>query len=92
MVKKLKCIQISKNELDTSSTYTPASLTKDKLLFEHINNLTKFDINIEKCDLPTFYWLQKLHKSYYKSRFISNLSRCSTTILSKTYYIRIHSC
>ena len=34
-------------------------------------------------DLPTFYWLPKLHKNPYKSRFISNSSHCSTTILSK---------
>ena len=30
-----------------------------------------------------FYWLPKLHKNPYKSRFISNSSHCSTTILSK---------
>ena len=33
--------------------------------------------------LPTFYWLPKLHKRPYKSRFISNSSHCSTIILSK---------
>ena len=38
---------------------------------------------IDKCELPTFYWLPKLHKRPYKSRFISNSSHCSTTILSK---------
>ena len=30
-----------------------------------------------------FYLLPKLHKNPYKSRFISNSSHCSTTILSK---------
>ena len=34
-------------------------------------------------ELPTFYWLQKLHKSPYKSCLISNSSQCSTTIHSK---------
>ena len=38
---------------------------------------------IDKCELPTFYWLPKLHKRPYKSRFISNSSHCSTFILSK---------
>ena len=38
---------------------------------------------IDKCKLPTFYWLSKLHKNPFKSRFISNSSHCSTTILSK---------
>ena len=33
--------------------------------------------------MPTFYWLPKLHKRPYTSRFISNSSHCSTTILSK---------
>ena len=48
----------------------------------HINTLTKIDVKIDKCELPTFYWLTKLHKRPYKSRFISNTSHCSTTILS----------
>ena len=30
-----------------------------------------------------FYWLPKLHKNPYKSRFISNSNQCSTTIPSK---------
>ena len=42
----------------------------------------KSNIKIDKLDLPTFYWLPKLHKNPYKSRFISNSSHCSTTILS----------
>ena len=33
--------------------------------------------------LLLLYWLPKLHKRPYKSRFISNSSHCSTTILSK---------
>ena len=50
--------------------------------------VTKLDsgichIKIDKCELPTFYWLPKLHKRPYKSCFMSNSSHCSTTILSK---------
>ena len=33
--------------------------------------------------LPTLYWLPKLHKRPYKSRFIANYSSCTTTELSK---------
>ena len=39
------------------------------------------------CDiqerLPTFYWLPKLHKQPYKSRFIAIFSSCTTNELSK---------
>ena len=32
--------------------------------------------------LPTLYWLPKLHKRPYKSRFIANSSACTTSELS----------
>ena len=64
-------------------TYVPAQLTKDKLLLHHIDTLTKSNIKIDKIEMPTFYWLPKLHKNPYKSSFISNSSHCSITILSK---------
>ena len=76
-------MEVLKEELNSTSTYVPAQLTKDKLLLRHIDSLTKSNIKIDKLDLPTFYWLPKLHKNPYKSRFISNSSHCSTTILSK---------
>ena len=76
-------MEVLKEELNSTSTYVPAQLTKDKLLLRHIDTLTKSNIKIGKLDLPTFYWLPKLHKNPYKSRFISNSSHCSTTILSK---------
>ena len=62
--------------------HRPAELTnsKDKLLLRHVDSLTKSNI---KIDLPTFYWLPKLQKNPFISRFISNSSHCSTTILSK---------
>ena len=72
-----------KEELNSTNTYVPAQLTKDKLLLCHIDSLTKSNLKIDKLDLPTFYWLPKLHKNPYKSRFISNSTHCSTTILSK---------
>ena len=76
-------MEVLKEKLNSTSTYVPAQLTKDKLLLRHIDTLTKSNIKIDKLDLPTFYWLPKLHKNPYKSRFISNSSHCSTTILSK---------
>ena len=45
--------------------------------------LTKLNVKIDKCELPKFYLLPKIHKNPLKSRFISNASHCSTAILSK---------
>ena len=53
------------------------------MLYNILYTLTKSNIKIDKLNLPTFYWLPKLHKNPYKSRFLSNSSHCSTTILSK---------
>ena len=76
-------MDVLKEELNSTSTYVTAQLTKDKFLLHHIDALTKSNIKIDKIDLPTFYWLPKLHKNPYKLRFISNSSHCSTTTLSK---------
>ena len=76
-------VEVLKGALNSTSTYVPAQLTKDQLLVHHINTLTKLYVKIDKCELPTFYWLPKLHKRPYKSRFISISSQCSTAILSK---------
>ena len=74
---------VLKGGLNSTSTNVPAQLTKDKLLLHHIDTLTKIYVKIDKCELPSFYWLPKLHKNPFKSRFISNSGHCSTTILSK---------
>ena len=76
-------MEVLKSELNSTSAYVPADLTKDKLLQRHIDSLTKSNIKIDKIDLPTFYWLPKLRRGPYRSRFVSNSSHCSATILSK---------
>ena len=44
----------------------------------------KFGLVVDEdhSKLPTLYWLSKLHKRPYKSRFIANFSACTTTELS----------
>ena len=44
----------------------------------------KFVVFVDKDQrkLQTIYWLPKLHKRSYKSRFIANISSCTTTELS----------
>ena len=76
-------VDVLKEDLNSTSTYVPAQLTKGNLLLRHIDTLIKSNIKIDKLDLPTFYSLPKLHKTSYKSRFISNSRHCSTTIVSK---------
>ena len=58
-------------ELNYTSTCVIVQLTKDKLLLYHINTLTKKNVTIDKilCELPTFYWLPKLHKNSLKCQF-----------------------
>ena len=60
-----------------------AQLTEDRILLLDIETLTKINVKVYKCELPTVYWLPKLHKNPYKPRRISNASHCSTTILLK---------
>ena len=44
----------------------------------------KFGLFVDEdhSKLPTLYWLPKLHKRPYKSRFIANSSACTMTELS----------
>ena len=39
-------------------------------------------VNEDHSKLRTIYWLPKLHKRPYKSRFIANSSSCTTTEVS----------
>ena len=39
-------------------------------------------VDEDQSKLPTIYWLPKLHKRPYKSRFIANSSACTATELS----------
>ena len=41
-------VDVLNEELNYTSTYVPAQLTKDKLILHHINTLTKSNIKIQK--------------------------------------------
>ena len=55
-------VDVLKGELNSTSTYVPAQLTKDKHLLHHIDNLTTINVKIDKCELPTFIGRQSYTK------------------------------
>ena len=75
-----------KSELSTAKTYELISTDENSVVNKHCSDIvTKFEVGITESqeELPTFYWLPKLHKRPYKARFIANFSSCTTTSLSK---------
>jgi hypothetical protein len=51
-------------------TYTLTTLTKEEILDNHRSVLCSFGISTkdEELDLPSLYWIPKLHKCPYKQR------------------------
>ena len=69
----------------------PGSATEHNMLDEtsivdrhRCHMAAKFGLFVDEdhSKLPTLYWLAKLHKRSFKSRFIANSSACTTTELS----------
>lgn len=67
-----------------NNTYTPVNFTKSEIINNQSSVLSSFGIKISKedRDLPSMYWLPKLHKSPYKQRYIAGSSKCSTKQIS----------
>ena len=72
-------ITVDNNDVDTS-TYQRTNLTKEEILKNHCSVLSSFGINTldDDADLPSLYWIPKLHKDPYKHRFIAGSAKCST--------------
>ena len=70
---------------NASSTYQRTNLTKSEILINHRSALSSFGVNTkdDDIDLPSLYWVPKLHKDPYKQRFIAGSSSCPTKPLSK---------
>jgi len=66
-------------------TYTPTSLSKDEILSNHKSEISSFGLSIKDhyIDLPSLYWILKLHKCPYKQRYIAGSAKSSTKSLSK---------
>ena len=69
---------------NASSTYQRTNFTKGETLDNHRSVLSSFGVHTKDVDmdLPSLYWIPKLHKDPYK-RFIAGSSNCSTKPLSK---------
>ena len=68
-----------------AKAYKDTSEEKKSVVNGHCNHLAlKFSVCVkERQDrLPMMYWLPKVHKIPYKSRFIANSSSCTTAELS----------
>ena len=74
-----------KQELSTAKIYEHNRLDDTSIVDRHRCHMAaKFGLFVDEdhSKLPTLYWLPKLHKRPYKSRFIANSSACTTTELS----------
>ena len=80
-------LEIILSELSIVNPCTYINVNKDcsTLIAEHLHALTKWNISIpaEMKQLPTIYWLPKLHKNPFGSRFIAASNKCTTKPLSR---------
>ena len=78
-------INTLKQEFSTAKTYEHNRLYETSIVDRHRCYMAaKFGLFVDEdhSKLPTIYWLPKLHKQPYKSRFIANSSSYTTTELS----------
>ena len=82
----LQCLttELGINRTTGNPTYSLTSFTKDEILQNH-KSVLSFGINIKENEenLPSLYWIPKLHKTPYRERYIAGSSNCSTKHLSQ---------
>ena len=78
-------INTLKQELSTAKPYEHNRLDETSIVDRHRCPMAaKFGLFVDEYQskLPTLYWLPKLHKRPFKSRFIANSSACTSKELS----------
>ena len=69
---------------DGSETYEKASRSKDEIIDDNrvYSERLGYTLSDKELDLPTMYWIPKMHKNPTKHRFIVASKSCSTKQLS----------
>ena len=65
--------------------HTPTTLTKEEILDSNWSVLYSLGISTkdEELDLPSLYWIPKLHKCLFKQRYFAGSAKCSMKPLSE---------
>lgn len=76
--------ELDTNNTNTPQTYISCSTPIENLIAEHKKFMDSQNIRIpgDMQQLPSFYWLPKMHKNPIGSRFIAASSACTTKPLS----------
>ena len=72
--------ELVNNNKSGPSTHVECQESIDKIVKERLQYMNCHNIKIpeEMIQLPTFYWLPKMHKTPVGSRFIAASSSCTT--------------
>ena len=78
---------------EITSTYEQINNEILNVVNEHLSFMNNHKIKVvpEFRYLPSFYWLPKLHKQPYGTRFIAASNKCSTKLLSKLLTIHVYT-
>ena len=73
-------LDIVLRKISATTTYKGAATDWDKLADEHLKFITANRIVVQpECEcLFRYYWLPKLHKKPYGSRFVADSHKCTT--------------
>ena len=84
---RLFSIDNLERELIGTNVYKLQASLSEKVVFDGLGCHTVLNVGVKDNEnrdkVPTLYWLPKLRKKPYKSRFIANSSSCSKTEHSK---------